>query len=236
MILSYLLSLDAFLDQPYADGWTPWASVEWGGGGGGGGGSAPGPGLSCEHSCYYTPRGPQCYIPTTARPGCDTCCTCCGTRRHLDVGGAIPTVRELMARYPVASRKFLELHEVVDRFGYSSEQGRTYYDQYIYLDGEKTIPFFDVGWANSFIAMVEGTWDRLGRHTYRKVPSLGRHSGPDYEFSVSPLEDRPLRIGVLSDWPTGAPQSLHVLHELKKQAPRHWDEEATNDLGSRVWV
>jgi len=51
------------------------------------------------------------------------------------------------------------------------------------------------------------------------VPSLGRHSGPDYEFSVSPLEDRPLRIGVLSDWPTGAPQSLHVLHELKKQAP-----------------
>lgn len=185
MILSYLLSLDAFLDQPYADGWTPWAS---------------------------------------------------GRRRHLDVGGAIPTVRELMARYPVASRKFLELHEVVDRFGYSSEQGRTYYDQYIYLDGEKTIPFFDVGWANKFIAMVEGTWDRLGRHTYRKVPSLGRHSGPDYEFSVSPLEDRPLRIGVLSDWPTGAPQSLHVLHELKKQAPRHWDEEATNDLGSRVWV
>ena len=147
------------------------------------------------------------------------------------------SIGQAMEKFPTAAKVLTGLAPIVTKHGYDSPESRAYYESTIAYFGEHTIPLFDLGWIYEYIGSV-GTYTLgLGKHYYVKVPPLHKQSlfnkvgnfftdnEPELNmnFSVRDLPEKKdgtrLRIGLLSDWPTGGPASIHVLKELAKLKP-----------------
>ena len=119
--------------------------------------------------------------------------------------------------FPVAWKLMSSFADVVAVQGYASAEARAFYAANIYTFGEHSKPLTDPGWAQQFLGTIGTYTARLGRHCYRKVPTVS--GAYNMSYAVHPLADEKLRIGILADWATGAPGSMRVLEELAKLKP-----------------
>jgi len=76
----------------------------------------------------------------------------------------------------------------------------------------------DIGWVNEFLAVMQLYAFNWGIHNYRQCPWKMWPMGYDESFAVHTLPDEAgIRIGLLSDWGAGSPQTLQLIQEMKKQ-------------------
>mmetsp|Transcript_79211 Transcript_79211/g.164400 ORF Transcript_79211/g.164400 Transcript_79211/m.164400 type:complete len:734 (+) Transcript_79211:220-2421(+) len=116
-------------------------------------------------------------------------------------------------------KNYMEWVEVMNKYGWDSDEATAFFDAAIYLGGEVGLPG-DAGWVNSIIANIRVITEDANLHMYRQVPySYWPWSwGYDFDYSVYELpDDSDLKIGLLADWGSGTPQAIKVAQELNKQ-------------------